>query len=68
MSAVPQLLANIGRRERRKRLLSGVAGLVAGAMLEAALVVLGKPAWWRLGVFAAFWFGALGVMQATGHT
>ncbi len=68
MSEAPLLLANIGRRERRKRLLFGVAGLAAGAALEAVLVVRGAPAWWRLAEFAAFWLGALGVMQASGHT
>ena len=68
MSEAPLLLANIGRRERHKRLLSGVVGLAAGVALEAALVLLGAPAWWRLAVFAAFWLGALGVMQASGHT
>ena len=62
------LLANIGRRERRKRLLAGLAGLAAAVALEAALVLHGAPSWWRLPVFAVFWLGALGVMQASGHT
>jgi len=45
-----------------------VAGLAAGAALEAALLLLDAPAWWRVAVFAAFWLGAFGVMQASGHT
>ncbi len=68
MSRPAGFLANIGGRERRKRLLVGLAGLVAGAALEAVLVRPGAPGWWRAGVFAAFWLGALGVMQASGHT
>jgi fatty acid desaturase len=68
MSGRAGFLTNIGRRERRKRLLFGFAGFAAGAALEAALVLRGAPAWWRLGVFVLFWLGALGVMQASGHT
>jgi hypothetical protein len=68
MSGRAGFLANIGRRERRKRLVSGLVGLAAGVALEAGLVLLEAPTWWRLLVFAAFWLGALGVMQASGHT
>lgn len=68
MSGPAGFLANIGRRERRKRLLFGLAGFAAGAAVETALAVRGAPAWWRVAVFAAFWLGALGVMQASGHT
>ncbi len=68
MSEAPLLLANIGRRERHKRLLAGLVGLAAGVALEAVLVLLDAPTWWRLAVFSAFWLGALGVMQASGHT
>jgi len=68
MSQRAPLLANIGPRERRKRLLYGLAGLAVGAGLEVAFVLRAAPAWWRLAVFAAFWLGALGVMQASGHT
>jgi hypothetical protein len=68
MSERTPLLANIGPRGRRRRLLWGLAGLAVGTGLEAVFVVRAAPAWWRLAVFAAFWLGALGVMQASGHT
>jgi hypothetical protein len=64
----PQLLANIGPRERRKRLLWGLAVTAAGIGIEAGRVALAASPWWRLAMFATLWVGALGLMQASGHT
>ena len=58
---------NIGRRERRKRLVFGAAGLLFGAAFS--VVTLGDgPSWWRLGLFLPFWGGALGVFEAIDRT
>ena len=60
-------LANIGPRGRRGRLLVGLVMAVAGL----AVVVMDLAAvsrWWLVAVFALFWAGALGVLQACGHT
>jgi fatty acid desaturase len=60
-------LANIGPLQRRRRLLYGLVMLVVGL----AVVVLDLAAasrWWLVAVFAPVWAGALGVLQACGHT
>jgi len=59
---------NIGPRERRKRVMTGVLSLLVGLAAFAALLALGAPRVWRLGLFLPFWFGALGWFQAQGHT
>lgn len=68
MTAASTRVANIGPRERRKRLLLGVAAGVGAVALAVVLLLLDTAAWWRLGLFAMFWFASLGVLQATGHT
>jgi len=59
---------NIGLRERRKRAMTGVISLLIGLTAFVALLALGAPRVWRLGLFLPFWFGALGWFQAQGHT
>lgn len=60
-------LANIGPQQRRRRLLYGLVMLVVG--LAAVVMDLASASrWWLVGVFAFFWAGALGVLQARGHT
>ncbi len=67
MGGQDQPLANIGPVERRKRFFSGVIELAIG--LAAALVTFsGGSRWWLVLVFALFWLGALGVLQARAHT
>jgi len=61
-------LANIGPRERRRRLIAGVAALVAAGSGLAALIALGVPRVWRVALVLPFWFGALGLAQARGRT
>lgn len=61
-------IANIGRRERRKRMTFGVTLLVAGAVVAAILVGLPADRLWRLVLFLPFWAGAVGVLQAREKT
>jgi hypothetical protein len=56
-------IANIGPRERRKRLTSGIVILALGAGIAAALVVTHAHALWRLSLFVLFYSGASGVFQ-----
>jgi fatty acid desaturase len=60
-------LANIGPLQRRRRLLYGLVMFVVGL----AVVVLDLAAasrWWLVAVFTLFSAGAVGVLQARGHT
>lgn len=61
-------IANIGPRERRKRMRFGVALLVVGAGLAVVLVGLQADRLWRLVLFLPFWLGAVGVLQAREKT
>jgi hypothetical protein len=56
-------IANIGPRERRRRLMSGIAMLALGISIAAVLVVSHVPALWRLPLFLLFYGGASGVFQ-----
>jgi hypothetical protein len=60
-------VANIGSGERRKRRLLGLAGLVAGTLV-IGLGVSARSSAWLVAVFAFFFLGALGVLQARAHT
>lgn len=68
MSAVNACIANIGPRERRKRMLFGVLLLALGAVVGAALLYGHVHRLWRVALFLPFWMGSLGVFQATGQT
>ncbi len=59
---------NIGPGERRKRATVGVIGLVAGAGLAAALILLHIGWLGRLSVLAPFIVGATGIFQAREKT
>jgi hypothetical protein len=59
--------ANIGLRQRRQRLLYGLVMLVVG-LAVVVMDLAGASRWWLVAVFAFFWVGALGVLQARGHT
>jgi hypothetical protein len=61
-------LANIGPRERRRRLLAGVAALLVAGGSLAVLIALGVPRAWRVALVVPFWFGALGLAQARART
>jgi len=61
-------VANIGPRERRKRMRFGAVLLAAGAGLEAVLVGVEAQRLWRLFLFLPLWVGALGLLQAREKT
>ncbi len=56
-------LPNISRRERRKRLVSGIVafGLALGVL--AVLIASGASTWWRLLLFPLFAAAASGFFQ-----
>ncbi len=61
-------VANIGPRERRRRLRFGVAMLGAGTAGEVLLLVFGAARPWRLFLLLPFAAGASGVFQAREKT
>lgn len=61
-------IANIGTRERRKRLVWGVVASGVGAVIAVLLVTVGAPLIWRLPLFLIFYVGALGIFQARDKT
>lgn len=61
-------LPNIGPRQRRVRLTSGVVGIAAGVIGLVALIAFDAPRMWRLLLFFPFGLGALGVLQYRGKT
>jgi hypothetical protein len=67
-AAAQGCVANIGPRERAKRMRFGVIGLAAGAALAAAMVALGLDRGWRLGLFFVFAAAATGLFQALDKT
>jgi hypothetical protein len=56
-------IANIGPRERRRRLAIGIGGIAVGAAATAALVVGGAATVWRATVFLPLLLGAIGFFQ-----
>lgn len=49
-------------------MVTGIVILVLGALLGLAMVLYGVDRWWRLGLYAPFWMGSLGVHQAREKT
>jgi len=56
-------IPNISTYERRRRLISGVVGLVIGLVILAALMAFGVDRWWRLPLLLVFWVAAAGYFQ-----
>jgi hypothetical protein len=56
-------IPNIGPKERRRRLVGGIATLVMAVVLGAVLFVIGADRWWRLALFPLFYIGMAGVFQ-----
>ncbi len=56
-------IPNISTAQRRKRLMSGVVGLVIGLAVLAALMAFGVDRWWRLPLLIVFWGAATGYFQ-----
>lgn len=59
---------NIGPRGRRRRVLIGAAALATGVVILVGMLLIDIDRGWRALLFVPFWAGALGVLQARGHT
>ena len=68
MSAGESCIANIGPRERQKRLVFGVAALFLSVVISAVFVIEGVRPIWRLMLFVPLFAGALGFFQARDRT
>jgi hypothetical protein len=68
MNAGESCIANIGPRERRKRLVFGVAALFLSVVISAVFVIEGVRPIWRLTLFVPLFAGALGFFQARDRT
>jgi hypothetical protein len=61
-------IANIGPRERQKRLVFGVTALFLSVVISAIFVIEGVRPIWRLTLFVPLFTGALGFFQARDRT
>ena len=61
-------LANIGRKETRKRLLMGVAMLAMAVVLAVIFTRASVSGWWYAALFLPFWMGTLPVSEARKKT
>jgi hypothetical protein len=61
-------VANIGRRERRKRMAFGLVLFVVSAGIATVLVASDIPRLWRLALFLPLWAAAAGFFQAREKT
>jgi hypothetical protein len=68
MNAAESCIANIGPRERQKRLVFGVTALVLSLVISAIFVIEGVRPIWRLTLFIPLFAGALGFFQARDRT
>jgi hypothetical protein len=68
MNAGESCIANIGPRERQKRLVFGVAALFLSVVISAIFVIEGVRLIWRLMLFVPLFAGALGFFQARDRT
>jgi hypothetical protein len=68
MEAGSVCIANIGRRERQKRMRFGLALFVVGLAILAALVAGGVHRAYRCSLLLVFWASALGFFQAREQT
>jgi uncharacterized membrane protein len=61
-------IPNIGPRERRRRLMVGIAMFAIAVLVAAGLVLADAPRAWRLFVLFPAWVGSIGVFQAKEKT
>jgi hypothetical protein len=63
MSSGEACIANIGPRQRQRRLVGGLVALAIAAALCAWLIVSDAPRWWRLLLVLPLFGAASGVLQ-----
>lgn len=68
MSWSTACIPNIGPKERRKRLISGLALLATTVVIAAFMTASDIPRGWRVPLSLPFWAAALGVFQARDRT
>jgi hypothetical protein len=68
MASSPVRVANIGPKERHKRLVSGLVLLAASVIIAAAMMAGSISRGWRVLLFLPLWGAALGVFQASDST
>ena len=68
MVVAESCIANIGPRERRKRLVFGVVALFLSVVISAIFVIQGVRPIWRLFLFVPLFAGALGFFQSRDRT
>jgi hypothetical protein len=68
MVVAESCIANIGPRERRKRLVFGVVALSLSVVISAIFVAQGVRPIWRLSLFVPLFAGALGFFQSRDRT
>lgn len=56
-------IANIGPRQRRRRLIGGSVALGVAALLSAWLIAGDAPRWWRLLLVVPLFAAASGILQ-----
>ncbi|MBS2031849.1 MAG: hypothetical protein JST54_28390 [Deltaproteobacteria bacterium] len=61
-------IANIGPRERAKRMRFGLIALGLGVAVAVPLVATHVHWLWRLPVFLPLWMAGVGIFQAREHT
>ena len=61
-------IPNIGPRERRRRLILGIAMFGIVGLVAALLVFADAPRAWRLFALFPAWVGSIGVLQAREKT
>ncbi len=59
---------NLGPRERRRRLVFGIAMLAVALVATEALRATGVSRWWRLALFVPFALAGHGIFQAREKT
>jgi len=68
MADSPVCIANIGPRERRKRLVFGITALAVSIVISFLFVFTGVRPVFRLPLFIPLFVGALGFFQARDRT
>jgi preprotein translocase subunit Sec61beta len=68
MPAREACIANIGPRQRRRRVMIGGASLAAGVVFTALVLAAGTSREWRLPAFVPIWAGMLSLLEARART